>query len=116
MTDPARAADRRDVESVLATVREVFGEDHATFAAVLNTLALQLHDAGDFEAAVELYRESLEVWKKVYGEQHPNVAVSLARLGTSLRAQGDDEKAESAFRAALAIFEGASDAPGLSSA
>ena len=115
MTDPARAADRSDVESVLATVREVFGEDHATFAAVLNTLALQLHDAGDFEAAAELYRESLAVWKKVYGEQHPNVAITLTRLGTSLRAQGDDEQAESALRAALATFDGASDMPGLAS-
>ena len=68
MTDPTRAADPSEVERVLARVREVFGEDHATFAAVLNKLALQLHDAGDFGAAAELYRESLEVWKQVYGE------------------------------------------------
>ena len=115
MTDPARAADRSDVESVLATVREVFGEDHATFAAVLDTLALRLHDAGDFDIAAELCRESLEVWKKVYGESHPNVAITLVRLGTFLRAQGDDEQAESALRAALAIFEGASNTPGLAS-
>ena len=113
MTDPARAADRSAVESVLATVRDVFGEDHATYAAVLNTLALQLHDAGDFEAAVELYRESLEVWKKVYGERHPSVALTLTRLGTSLRAQGDDERAEGALRAALATLQEASDTPGL---
>ena len=115
MTDPARAKDRSDVESVLATVREVFGEKHATFAAVLDTFALQLHDAGDFDAAAELYRESIEVWKKVYGESHPNVAITLARLGSSLRDQGDEEQAESTLRAALAIFDGASDAPGMAS-
>jgi eukaryotic-like serine/threonine-protein kinase len=113
ITHSANATDQSDVENVLATVREVFGEDHATFAAVLDTLALRLHDAGDFETAAELCRESLTVWKKIHGEQHPNVAITLARLGSSLRAQGDDERAESALRAALTILDGASDTPGL---
>jgi serine/threonine protein kinase/tetratricopeptide (TPR) repeat protein len=105
MTDASRGADRREIESVLATVREVFGENHATYAAVLDTLATRLHDAGDFDAAAELSRESLEVWKTVYGESHLNVAVTLASLGSSLRANGDDEEAESVLRAALAILE-----------
>ena len=111
----AGSSDDVSVDEIVQRGRELFGEDHAMFAAVLNTLALQLHDAGDFEAAVELCRESLEVWKKVHGERHPNVAITLARLGTSLRAQGDDEQAESALRAALATFDGASDTPGLAS-
>ena len=116
MTDPSRGADRSDVERVLATVREVFGEDHATYAAVLDTLSQRLHDAGDFDAAEELCRESLAVWKKVYGEEHPNVAITLARLGSLLRAQGEDMQGESVLRSALAIFEATdetSGAPGL---
>ncbi len=112
MTDPARAAAQGDVESVLATVREVFGEEHATYAAVLDTLALRLHDAGDFDAASELGRESLGVWKDVHGERHPNTAAALARLGTFLRAQGDYLEAETALRQSLAIRASSPDASG----
>ena len=101
------------MEDVLATVRELFGEGHATYAAVLDTLSSRMHDAGDFDAAKELSNEALVVWKKIYGDEHPNVAISLARLGQSLRAQGEDDEAERALRRALSILDGASDAPGL---
>lgn len=113
MSDPTRSADGSDVQDVLATVRDVFGEDHATYAAVLGTLAMQVHDAGDFEAAVNLGRQSLTVWKKVYGDKHPNTGIALARLGSYLRAKGDDAQAEEALRAALAILDGAHEASGL---
>ena len=104
MTDAARATDREDVEGVLQTVREVFGEEHATYAAVLDTLAMRLHDAGDLETAEGLCRESLEVWKGVYGEDHANVGGTLHRLGETLHARGKDEEAEQAYRGAIAIF------------
>ncbi len=115
MTDPGRAADRSEVEEVLATVREVFGENHATYAAVLDTLALRLHDSGNFEEAAELSREALEVWAAVYGELHPNVAISRTRMGSSLRAGGDDLQAEQALRTALDTFNGSSAGPGVAS-
>ncbi len=111
MTDPSRSGEAGDVEEVLTTVRETFGEDHATYAAVLDTLAQRLHDAGDFEASAALCRESLVVWRRVYGDAHPNVALALARLGTVLRAQGKNEAAEPVLRDALAIFDGAAEAP-----
>jgi serine/threonine protein kinase/tetratricopeptide (TPR) repeat protein len=113
MTDSARASDREEVEAVLATVREVFGEEHATYAAVLDTLSVRLHDAGDFATATELCRESLAVWERVHGEGHPNVAIALARLGSLLRLQGEEVEAESVLRESLALLEGAADAPGL---
>ncbi len=113
MTDPGRAANRGEVEQVLADVRAMFGEEDATFAAVLDTLSQRLRDAGDFETAADLCRESLGVWKRVYGEDHPNVAITMARLGAVLRAQGEDEQAESALREAIATLDQASDTPGL---
>ena len=113
MTDSTRVSEQREVEAVLETVREVFGEEHATYAAVLDTLAQRLHDAGDFAVATDLARESLEVWERVYGEDHPNVAIAFGRLGTLLRAVGEEEGAEAALRRAIDLLEGASDAPGL---
>ena len=102
-----------ELEAVLATVRELFGETHATYAAVLDTLAVRLHDAGDFETAAELGNDSIAVWKEIYGESHPNVAAALARLGSSLQAQGADEEAERAFRDALSILSRTSGTTGL---
>ena len=88
MNDPAQVSDRGEAERVRATVRELFGDDHATYAAVLGTLAAQLHDAGDFEASIELDEEALSIWKDVYGEDHLHVGSTLARMGSSLRAAG----------------------------
>jgi len=113
MTDAARASDRAQVEQVLNTVREDFGSDHATYAAVLDTLSDRLHDAGDFATAAELSREALQVWRKAYGPEHPNVGITLARLGSILRLQGLVPEAEGALREALRILEGSPDAPGL---
>ncbi|QDU65225.1 serine/threonine-protein kinase [Engelhardtia mirabilis] len=113
MTDAARASDPAEVEAVLATVRAVFGEEDATYAAVLDTLVERLHDAGDFTRATELCRESLGVWQRVHGEDHPNVAIGLGHLGQLLRLQGEDDEAEQSLRRSLALLEGASDAPGL---
>jgi len=115
MTDATSASNRSDVEAVRETVREVFGEDHATYAAVLNTLSARLHDAGEFEIATELSRESLAIWRKLSGDKHPNVGLALASLGSQLRSQGEDVEAERALREALSIFDGAAEFPALES-
>ena len=115
MTDSTLAAEQGNVESVLETVRELFGEEHATYAAVLDTLTLRLRDAGDFAAAEDLCRESLGVWRRVHGEQHRNVAVALARLGTLLRLRGDEPGAEQALRESLALLEGGAEVDDLAS-
>lgn len=96
--------DSAEVERVLATTRDLFGEDHATYAAVLDTLAVRLHDAGDFEGSAELDNASITAWQALYGRQHPNVAAAFARLGSSLRAQGLDEQAIDALSTSIEIM------------
>ena len=115
MTDATSASSGSDIEAVRETVREVFGDDHATYAAVLNTLSSRLHDAGEFKTATELSRESLAIWKRISGDKHPNVGRTLASLGSQLRSQGEDLEAEQALREALSIFDGASEVPVLES-
>jgi serine/threonine protein kinase/tetratricopeptide (TPR) repeat protein len=107
------AEGREELERVLVMVRETFGADRATYATVLDTLVIRLRDAGDFEAAADLCRESLEVWREHEGVGHPNVAVTLARLGSILHAQGDSELAEQSLRESLALFGDATSSPGL---
>ena len=103
-TDPdaALAADM-DVESVLETAREIFGEDHAAVAATLSSRAVQLQSSGDLEAAEALFRQSLQLWRGQAGENDPNVGRTLGRLGMLLVTKGDNEAAEGVLREALRI-------------
>ena len=116
-TDPDQAVGLDvDVEHVVATAREVFGEDHATVAATLSSRALQLQAAGNLDAAEPLYRESLRIWEQLHGKDHINVALTRSRLGTLLRIKGDTLAAEEAFREALRIFAARPDEGGVAAA
>ena len=87
-----------DVAAVLADARRLFGAEHATVAAALSNLGLQLKNAGELEQAESLYRESLRSARKLWGEEHPNVGITLSRLGSLQQAKGDVKQAEQAFR------------------
>jgi serine/threonine protein kinase/tetratricopeptide (TPR) repeat protein len=91
-----------DVERVIETAREIFGDDHATVAATLRSRALQLQSAGDLEAAEELFNRSLEIWRSVGDEA--NVAATMNRIGLLLMTKGDDLGSEEAFREAVRIY------------
>jgi tetratricopeptide (TPR) repeat protein len=94
-----------DVDKVAATAREVFGDDHATVAATLSSLAIQLQGTGDLDGAEPLLRESLRIWQNLYGEWNINVAVARSRLGRLLRIRGDTAEAERELRQSLAVFD-----------
>ncbi len=104
-----------DVEGVLATARKAFGEEHATVASTLNSVAVQLHQAGNLDAARPLLEEALAIWRKIYGEDHVQVASTLGRLGALLRDEGNNQEAEEALRRSLAIWSAQPDAGGLAS-
>jgi serine/threonine protein kinase len=105
-TNPDQAvAEGADVQSVLTTSRQVFGDDHATVAATLSSRALQLQSGGDLEGAEELYRESLEIWSDQFGDDNVNVGTTLSRLGLLLITKGDNEAAEVVLRQAILITE-----------
>jgi tetratricopeptide (TPR) repeat protein len=103
-TDPEQAMAREvDVGRVMATARELFGDDHATVAAILSSRALQLQSSGELESAERAYRESLRIWREQLGEDNINVGTTLSRLGLLLLTKGDDQAAEEAFRESLRI-------------
>jgi serine/threonine protein kinase/tetratricopeptide (TPR) repeat protein len=101
--DPEEAASRNvDVQRVVTRARELFGSDHATVAATLSSLALQLQHSGNAAAAEPLYRESLRIWRSVSGDDQPQVSLTLTRLGTLLQNhKGDDVEAEEVLREAV---------------
>jgi tetratricopeptide (TPR) repeat protein len=108
--DPEDAARRQlDVGQVIPRARELFGNDHATVAAMLSSLALQLQHSGNLAAAEPLYGEALRIGRSIYGDRHASVGLTLARLGSLLRLKGDDDAAEETLRDAI---EAASDRSG----
>ncbi|MDY7107637.1 MAG: tetratricopeptide repeat protein [Planctomycetota bacterium] len=93
-----------DVEGLTITARDVFGDDHATVAAVLNGRAMQLQSAGQLAAAEDMYRESLRIWRRQYGGDNINVASTLSSLGVLRMLKGDNAGAERDLREALRIM------------
>ena len=105
-TDPEQAlAENLDVETVVATARDIFGDDHAAVAATLRSRAVQLQSCGRLEEAEALFRESLRMWRDLYGDDSINVGTTLNRLGVLLMTKGDDEAAEQALRESLRIIQ-----------
>ncbi|MFT4539500.1 MAG: serine/threonine protein kinase [Planctomycetota bacterium] len=94
-----------DTQTVLATAREVFGDDHATVGATLLAVAAQLRNAGDPEAAETLYREALPIYLKIYGSDHTAVGQTYASLGSTLTLMGSTKEAERAYREAIRIAD-----------
>lgn len=98
LQDMLLAADTREqgsydfeVAQVVETARDVFGDDHATVAAAIGSLAAQLQSTGAWDAADPLYRESVRMWTELKGPEDPMVGRALARLGQLLVVQGAPE-------------------------
>ena len=84
----------QDLDQVVNDAHQVFGDDPATVAAVLNSISIQLQEAGDYGAAEDLLNESVAIWQRTQGPQDSNVSVALTRLGRLLMLKGDEDAAE----------------------
>ncbi|MEO5364560.1 MAG: tetratricopeptide repeat protein, partial [Magnetococcus sp. DMHC-8] len=71
----------------------------------LNEEVDRLYQAGEYERAVVVAREALEVAKTQAGPDHPDVAASLNNLALLCRAQGQYAQAELFHHRSLAIWE-----------
>jgi tetratricopeptide (TPR) repeat protein len=106
-TNPEQALHRGvDVEHVVETARELFGDDHATVAAVLSSRALQLQSAGRLKEAEEHYEESLRIWKEHGDGDNLNLADTYRGLGLLQRTMGNHEAAEASLREAVRLSRG----------
>jgi tetratricopeptide (TPR) repeat protein len=103
-TNPEQALRRGvDVESVVETARQLFGDDHATLAALLSSRALQLQSVGRVKEAEEHYQESLRIWKEFGSGDNLNLADTYRGLGMLQRTTGNNEAAEVSFREAVRL-------------
>jgi serine/threonine protein kinase/Flp pilus assembly protein TadD len=102
--NPSEAESREvDVEKVIRQARELFGNDHATVAAALDSLAMRSQHAGDMVSAERLFRESSRLWR-MKGNNGLSLALTVGHLGSLLRMKGDDAGAEKALRESLQVY------------
>lgn len=87
--DPARTHYRDALASMPAG-----SEQHPTRANILASFASLESREGDYEGAVRMAREALEIQAQVFGAEHPNIAVTLNGLGTSLQSLERYEEAK----------------------
>ena len=71
----------------------------------LNEEVVQLYGRGQYEVALPMARQALELRKKALGSEHPEVAESLNNLAELHRARGDYKRALPLLERALAIRE-----------
>lgn len=94
------------LEEAVAVGRGSFGaEGSARLARALNDLGVVREANGEYDAAAELYRESLEMRRRHQGEAHQGVATTLSNLSVVLYRRGDLDGAAATAREALEAFE-----------
>ena len=86
----AVALARRAIESLGVESRR----DHPDRAQVLSVLGDVLHATGDLPAALDAYRESLELWPRRFGTRHPEMGELLEKLARCHEECGEHRAAE----------------------
>jgi serine/threonine-protein kinase len=98
----------------LADRQRLFGKDHPDVASSLGDLAFLMLDKHELDQADELYRQSLEMYRRLGLSQDFGVIAILSGWGRVARDKGDDGAAEARFREALALAHGSPEAERLS--
>ncbi len=91
------------VDEVIASGRQLFGNDHAVIGTLLMSRASSLSTAGRLDEAIDAQREALGFLRRAYQGDHASVAQALRKLGELHEQHNDPAEAEAAYREALAM-------------
>ncbi len=95
-----RTGSMADLEKSIEVARRELGES-MELAAGLSSLAYMRMHGGDQDDAVDLARESVEVYARTAGAEHPDAMVARNNLGQILALAGQMEEAEDVFNRVL---------------
>jgi CHAT domain-containing protein/Tfp pilus assembly protein PilF len=90
-------------EKSLAIYKELVGDKHPDYCALVYNVAHQYNNLGNFDKAEPLYLQACELARINLGEFHPNYANCLGGLAGLYYGHGDFAKAESYDRRVIAI-------------
>lgn len=83
---------------------EVASKDSVEFAVLIQCMGQAAGKMGEYDRAIELYQQSLEIRKRIFGERHQRVGVAYWNLGNALGYSDRFEEATAAYNAALEIL------------
>lgn len=84
---------------------EIGGPQPLRQMMLLNRIATTQENSGDYRAAVESYRQALELVETTLGDGHPEVGDALGNLAQALHTIGQEEEAIALHTRALTITE-----------
>lgn len=83
---------------------EVPSKDSVEFAVLIQCMGQAAGKMGEYERAIELCQQSLEIRKRIFGERHQRVGVAYWNLGNALGYSDRFDEATKAYKAALDIL------------
>src|SRR5712671_4115043 len=94
---------REILDQTAARLGKELKDQPAVEAELRRTLGNTYEDLDEFERAVTMHREALQLRRQIFGAEHLSVAESLNDLANALDYYNDPAAAETALREALAV-------------
>jgi WD40 repeat protein len=114
-TQRQSAGEYAEAEQLFALAAQVrlflSGPDSPLVAQAFNYLALLYCAQEQYEQALPLFVNGLQIYERSEGAESLNFAINLQNMGMMFASQGDWPKAETAYSRALAILERRLEAP-----
>ncbi|WP_039457518.1 tetratricopeptide repeat protein [Candidatus Jidaibacter acanthamoebae] len=88
----------------LSIIQNKCGKNHS-YATCLNNTATILHSIGEYENALEHYKQSSEILDSIYGKEHHLYAISLNNIATVLQRMGQYKNALEYYNQSSGIFK-----------
>ena len=102
MGDPKTALARMLL--LLPEAKKQYPADSGDWADFNLKLADVYQSNGEYDRAIELYRQVLAIYRKQLGADHPDVAVALNNIGRACGRKGQYDKAIMYYEQSLAIY------------
>ena len=91
-------------EALLHSLKELHGgNDHPDVAATLGNMAIVYKDQGNFDKALEMHNQELEIERKFKGNDHPDVAKTLNNIAMIYDDQGKYDEALANYEESLRV-------------
>mgnify|MGYP003151368111 CR=1 FL=1 len=90
-------------QRTLELQRQATGEEHPSYAIVLNNLALLYYNMDRLDDAIDSMSESVRIRRATLGSEHPQTATALFNLARLQTLAGNLDRAEVLAREALAV-------------
>jgi tetratricopeptide (TPR) repeat protein len=92
-------------DALYPEVVEEFGPDHPNVADVLWEMARIAERRSDNENAIDLQRQTIDIFSAAYGHDHPMLATLYQGLGWNLKEFGEFEEAHEVLNISLEIID-----------